>query len=101
MKKVMKRSLKEKSQVIIVVLKKIPGMILCSFVEIVATFLSEVNIGKVSFEVIGAPVFSILIGMLITLCATKLAKGENVSGGIKFTSKKGASVGSNNSRIFS
>lgn len=88
MKKVMKRNLKEKSQVIIVVLKKIPGMILCSFVAIVATFLSEVNIGKVSFEVIGAPVFSILIGMLITLCAPKLAKGENVSGGIKFTSKK-------------
>lgn len=46
------------------------------------------EIGSVSLDVVGAPVFSIIIGMLITVCVPKLAKSEKVSSGIKFTSKK-------------
>lgn len=64
------------------------GIILCAAIAGVATFLGGLSFGSFSLEVVGAPVFSILFGMLITLIAPKLAKDEKLSGGIKFTSKK-------------
>lgn len=64
------------------------GIILCILIAGLSTILSEQNIGSFSLEVIGAPVFAILIGMLITLIAPRIASGKSFSGGIKFTSKK-------------
>lgn len=64
------------------------GILLCIIVAGIATALGGLTIGKVSLEVIGAPVFSILIGMIITLCLPKLAENESMKQGIKFTSKK-------------
>lgn len=64
------------------------GILLCIAVAGIATFLGGLSLGGLSLEVIGAPVFSILIGMIITLCAPKLAAKENMKSGIKFTSKK-------------
>lgn len=64
------------------------GIGLCILIAAVATVLGGLNIGSFSLEVIGAPVFAILIGMVITLCAPKLATAERMKGGIKFTSKK-------------
>ena len=54
----------------------------------VAMLLSGLKIGTFSLEVIGAPVFSILMGMIITMSVPGLAKKENLKDGIKFTSKK-------------
>ena len=64
------------------------GVILCALLAGVATFLSAQTIGAFSLEVIGAPVFSMVFGMVITLFFPQLAGSERLSGGIKFTSKK-------------
>lgn len=64
------------------------GILICAVIAGVATFLGGLEIGSFSLEVIGAPVFSILLGMIITLIVPSLAKGQNMSSGIKFTSKK-------------
>ena len=68
--------------------KNIIGIILCAAIAALATFLSGLGIGSFSFEVVGAPVFAILIGMIITLIVPTLASKASLAGGIKFTSKK-------------
>ena len=64
------------------------GIILCAVVALIATLLAGLKFGVVSLEVVGAPVFSILIGMIITLLVPNLASDDNFASGIKFTSKK-------------
>ncbi|MFR5875758.1 MAG: YeiH family protein [Eubacterium sp.] len=64
------------------------GIVLCAIIAGAATLLSEIKIGSFSFEVIGAPVFAILIGMIITLIAPDFASGEKMKSGVTFTSKK-------------
>lgn len=64
------------------------GILLAIAIAALATFLGGLKIGSFSLEVIGAPVFSIIFGMLITLIIPKLAKDEKLASGIKFTSKK-------------
>ena len=68
--------------------KTIPGVLICVAVATVATILAKIRIGNVSFEVVGAPVFAILMGMIITLIAPALAVKDAYQSGIKFTSKK-------------
>lgn len=68
--------------------KKILGILLCIAIAALATFLGQLKIGNVALEVVGAPVFAILIGMLIMLVAPKFPGNEMLAGGIKFTSKK-------------
>lgn len=70
-------------------IKKNPiGIICCVIIAGISTFLASLNIGSFSMEVIGAPVFSIVIGMVITAIFTKFASNEKVKPGIAFTSKK-------------
>ncbi len=64
------------------------GILLCVAIASLATFLGGLKLGSFSFEVIGAPVFSILAGMIVALIAPDLSKNNRFSGGIKFTSKK-------------
>lgn len=64
------------------------GILTCIIVAGIATILSGIHIGTFSFEVIGAPVFSIVIGMIITAIFGKFASDERVKSGITFTSKK-------------
>lgn len=64
------------------------GIILCAAIAAVATFLASLRLGNFSLEIIGAPVFAIIIGMLISLAAPAAAQSAKLSGGIKFTSKK-------------
>ena len=64
------------------------GIAIAAFVAAVATFLSSLTIGNFSFEVIGAPVFAIIIGMVITAIMPKLASSNIAKVGITFTSKK-------------
>lgn len=66
----------------------IPGIVICLVVAVVATFLGNLEIGGVKLDVIGAPVFAILIGMIITLVMPDFASKELFQTGIKFTSKK-------------
>lgn len=66
----------------------IQGILLCTVIAGVATFLGNLSIGNVSLEIIGAPVFAILIGMLVTLIIPTLSTKEQLAAGIKFTSKK-------------
>lgn len=68
--------------------KNAVGIVICSVIAGLATLLAGVKIGTFSFEVIGAPVFAILIGMIITAIAPKLASKQNIKPGIMFTSKK-------------
>lgn len=68
--------------------KSIPGIIICVLIAAISTFLGKLQIGKVSLEVIGAPVFAILIGMLITLIRPAFSGSDTFQSGIKFTSKK-------------
>ena len=66
----------------------ISGIVLCAVIAGVSTLAGGIEIGGFSFEIIGAPVISILLGMILTLIFPKLAASAAVSGGIKFTSKK-------------
>lgn len=68
--------------------KSIPGIIICTIIAAVSTFLGKLKFGNVSLEVIGAPVFAILIGMIVTLIKPTLSGAETFQSGIKFTSKK-------------
>lgn len=64
------------------------GIILCIVISAAATFLASLSVGGFSLEIIGAPVFAILFGMLISLAAPSLAGKYSLKHGIKFTSKK-------------
>ncbi len=68
--------------------KNVVGIAVCAAIAAVGTILGGLSIGSFSLEVVGAPVFAILIGMIITLCQPGFAKGEKLAGGVKFTSKK-------------
>lgn len=69
-------------------MKKIVGIIVCIVLASVATLLGGLKFGSVSLDVVGAPVFAILLGMIVTLLVPKFASGEKVKVGIQFTSKK-------------
>lgn len=64
------------------------GILICMAVAAVSTLLSTISLGSFSLEVIGAPVFAILIGMILTLAFPALASNKIMKDGIKFTSKK-------------
>lgn len=64
------------------------GILTCAIIAGVATVLSGLSVGGFSLEVVGAPVFAILIGMIVTLVVPKLAPSEKMKSGITFTSKK-------------
>jgi len=68
--------------------KSVPGILICILIAAVSTFLGKLEIGNVSLEVIGAPVFAIIIGMIVTLIKPNLSTGDTFQSGIKFTSKK-------------
>ena len=68
--------------------KKAPGVLICAVVAAAATLLCGVKLGSFSLEIVGAPVFSILLGMIITLCVPTLAGSDRAKDGVKFTSKK-------------
>lgn len=62
-------------------IKKItPGVIICILIALPAWFLGK------NVPIIGAPVFGIVLGMILTLFISK--KSGNFEHGIKFTSKK-------------
>ncbi len=64
------------------------GILLCAIIAGIATFLASLKFGSFSMELIGAPVLSILMGMIISLSFPKFTKHKKIVGGIKFTSKK-------------
>ncbi|MDE7137989.1 MAG: putative sulfate exporter family transporter, partial [Ruminococcus sp.] len=64
------------------------GIILCIAISALSSFLATLNIGSFSLEIIGAPVFAILTGMIISLAIPSLSGKETLKDGIKFTSKK-------------
>ena len=67
---------------------KVYGILMCAAVAGSATILSGLNIGGFSLEIIGAPVLSILMGMIITMFTPSLSEHNKLKDGIKFTSKK-------------
>ncbi len=67
---------------------KAPGIAVCALIAAVSTLLAEIKIASFSFEVIGAPVFSILAGMIITAICNNFAASKTFSEGLAFTSKK-------------
>lgn len=64
------------------------GILACAVIAGISTMLAEITIGSFSLEVIGAPVFAILFGMLIALILPNLAVSERMKSGITYTSKK-------------
>ena len=68
--------------------KKALGILVCALIAGLSTFLAKLSIGSFSLEVVGAPVFAILIGMIITLVFPRLSSGESMKQGVTFTSKK-------------
>ncbi len=68
--------------------KNIIGMLFCAVIAAAATAVSQIKLGGFSFELIGAPVISIIAGMLIASVLPSLPKKEVLASGIKFTSKK-------------
>lgn len=68
--------------------KRIGGIGLCICVAAAATLLAKCKLGSFSMEIIGAPVFAIIIGMVLTMLLPTLAAKDSLKEGIKFTSKK-------------
>lgn len=68
--------------------KKGMGILIPAIIAGTATFLASLSVGGFSFEIIGAPVFAIVIGMVITAIFPKFAKSDFMKEGITFTSKK-------------
>lgn len=68
--------------------KNLCGILLCAVIAVIATFLSSLKIGGFALELIGAPVMSILFGLLISFAVPSLPKKEGFKSGITFTSKK-------------
>lgn len=64
------------------------GVGLCIIIALLSTFLAGLKVGSFSLEMIGAPVFAIVIGMFITLCMTSWTSGDTMKPGIQFTAKK-------------
>lgn len=64
------------------------GILFAAVVASISTFLAGLNIGDFSLEVIGAPVFAILIGMIVTAVFPKFADSDAMKQGVTFTSKK-------------
>ena len=64
------------------------GIVLCIAIAGLSTFLATVNIGNFSLEIIGAPVFAIVTGMIISLISPDFSANNVLKDGIKFTSKK-------------
>lgn len=64
------------------------GIVVAASVAAIATFLSGLSIGGFSMQIIGAPVFAILIGMIITAFAPSFASSDAMKAGVTFTSKK-------------
>lgn len=64
------------------------GILLCAVIAGIATAISGLHIGIFSMEIIGAPVLSILSGMLITMIRPAIVESDTMKTGIKFTSKK-------------
>lgn len=68
--------------------KNCGGILLCAVIAALAEFLCTLSIGRFSLELVGVPVISILIGMIISLISPKFTQPPILVGGIKFTSKK-------------
>ncbi len=68
--------------------KKGLGIFISAVIAGAATFLASLNAGGFSFEIIGAPVFAIVIGMVITVIFPKFAQSVKMKEGVTFTSKK-------------
>ena len=64
------------------------GILTCLIIAAIATLLSNFRVSCFSFEIIGAPVFAILIGMIVTLIKPNFSTSNKLAIGIKFTSKK-------------
>lgn len=64
------------------------GILSCIIIASISTFLASLNVGNFSFEVIGAPVFAIIIGMVISIIFKNLSSDERMKPGLTFTSKK-------------
>lgn len=64
------------------------GILSCIIIAGISTLLAGINIGGFSFEIIGAPVFAIVIGMVISLIFKNLSSDEKMKPGLTFTSKK-------------
>lgn len=68
--------------------KKGLGIFISAVIAGVATFLASLSPGGFSFEIIGAPVFAIVIGMVITAIFPRFAQSVKMKEGVTFTSKK-------------
>ena len=68
--------------------KNCGGILLCAVIAALSEFLCTLSIGRFSLELVGVPVISILIGMIISLISPKFTQTPILVGGIKFTSKK-------------
>ncbi|MGX7108005.1 YeiH family protein [Facklamia miroungae] len=67
---------------------KLPGLLLCFLIAAFASLLARVSIGNFSLAIIGAPVFAIFIGMIISLIQPQLANHAVFHLGIRFSAKK-------------
>lgn len=68
--------------------KNILGVLPCILVAGISTLLAQLTVGGFSFEVIGAPVFAIIIGMIVSAIFPSFSSNERFKAGITFTSKK-------------
>ena len=64
------------------------GVLVCMALALIATVLTNLHIGPFSLSIVGAPVFAILLGMLVTLLCPTFAERDAIRPGVKLSSKK-------------
>ncbi len=64
------------------------GLLICSAVALTATLLTSLSLGPARLDVVGAPVFAMLLGMLVTIIKPDIILSKKFKPGIVFTSKK-------------
>ena len=68
--------------------QRITGVVICAIAATIATAMASLSIGGVSLSLIGAPVISIVAGMLIATCAPSVTRNARLAPGVQFTGKK-------------
>ena len=64
---------------------KAPGILLCAIIAAIATLLSAFRAGSFSLEIVGAPVFAILMGLCCWCAIALVSLGVQLATGMFYT----------------
>lgn len=67
---------------------KVSGVLICFLIALMASFLASLSVGDFRLELVGVPVFAMVVGMIATILMPSLSQDKRFKPGITFSSKK-------------